>query len=68
MAPNGCHLVACSEDVAFACHFVVPHLPPTIPLYSRSTIDIGYNSKKLSKMVGNSASYPVHSRHSELLE
>ena len=25
---NGCHLAVFSEDVAFACHFVVPRLPP----------------------------------------
>ena len=53
-----------SKDVAPACYFVAPHLPPPY----RSASGIGYASKNyLSKMVGNPASYPVHSRYSELL-
>ena len=43
---NGCHLAVFSLDVAFACHFMATHLPPTFPLY-RSTTGIGYGSKKL---------------------
>ena len=43
------------EDIAFARHFVAA-LPPC-----GSAIDIGYASKKLSKMAGNSASYSPNS-------
>ena len=39
---------------------------PTFHPY-RSASGIGYTSKKLSKIAGNSDSYPVYSRHSELL-
>ena len=53
-----------NEDVAFAQHFVAPHLPSTLPPYSNAS-GIGYTSKK-SKMAGNSATYPVYSRCSEL--
>ena len=53
---NRRHLAGFSEDVAFAHHFVATHLPPTLLPY-RSAIGIGYASKKLSKMAGNSASY-----------
>ena len=42
--------------VAFAHHFVATHPPPTLPP-CRSATDIGYTSKKLSKMAGNLASY-----------
>ena len=63
---NGCHLAGFSEDVTFACHFVAPHLPPTLPPY-KSASGVGYTTKKLSKMVGNSASYWVYSRHSEFI-
>ena len=52
---NGCHLAIFSVDVALACHFVAPY-PPTLLLY-RSASGIGYTSKQLSKMAGNSASY-----------
>ena len=52
--------VVFSEDVAFACHFVVTCPPPTLPPY-RSVSGIGYTSKKLSKMAGKPASYPVYS-------
>ena len=51
---NGSHLAVSSEDVAFTCHFVVPRPP------YRSASGIGYASKKLSKMAGNTASYPVY--------
>ena len=53
---NGCYLAGFGEDVAFAHHFVATHPPPTLPP-CRSATDIGYTSKKLSKMAGNSASY-----------
>ena len=59
---NGSHLAVFNEDKAFACHFVTPRL---LPPY-RSASGIGYASKKLSKMMNISASYPVYSRHSEL--
>ena len=57
---NGCHLAVFSLDVAFAHHFMAICLLPTIPPY-RNASDIGYASKKLSKMVGNSASYLLNS-------
>ena len=50
------HLAGFSEDVPFACHFVATLPPPTLPS-CRSATGIGYASKKLSKMAGNSASY-----------
>ena len=59
---NRSHLAVFSEDVAFAHHCMAP-CPPT-PY--RSTSGIGYAGTRLSKMVSNSASYPVYSRHSEL--
>ena len=63
---NGSLLAVFSEDVDFAHHFVALHLPaPTLPPY-RSASGIGYVSKKLSKMAGNSTSYLVYNRHSEL--
>ena len=49
-----------SEDVAFARHFVAYHPPPTLPP-CRSATNIGYTSKKLTKMAGNSASYSPNS-------
>ena len=54
---NGCHLAVLNLDVAFACHFVATHPPPP---YSNAS-GIGYASKKLSKMVDNSACYPLNS-------
>ena len=51
---NGCHLADFSEDVAFACHLVATHPPPTLPPYNSAT-GIGYASKSLFKKVGNSA-------------
>ena len=56
---DGSHLAVYSEDVAFARHFIAPRPP-------YSTSGVCYASKKLSKMVGNSASYPVYSRLNEL--
>ena len=57
---NGCHLADFSENVACARHFVASHPPPTLQP-CRSTTDIGYTSKKLSKMMENSASYSPNS-------
>ena len=57
---NGCHLAGYSEEVAFARHFVASHPPSTLPT-CRSATDIGYTSKKLSKMMENSASYSPNS-------
>ena len=57
---SGSHLAVFSEDVAFARHFIAPHPP------YRSTSGVCYASKKLSKMTGNSASYPVYSKLNEL--
>ena len=56
-------LTSCEDlatALAFAHHFVAPHPPHTLPPYT-SASSIGYASKKLSKMVGNLASYPVYS-------
>ena len=58
MAPMG-HLVVFSVDVALAHHIVANYLPTLLPY--RSASDIGYASKRLSKMVANSASYPLNS-------
>ena len=59
---NGCHLAGFGdgEDVAFAHHFVATHPPPTLPS-CKSATGIGYASKKLSIIVGNSASYSLNS-------
>ena len=62
---NGSHFPVLSEDVALARHFVATRPPPILPP-CRSATDIGYASKKLSKMVGNPANYPVYSRYNEL--
>ena len=56
---NGCHLTVFSEGVAFPHHCVVPQPPPSHPI----TVLVVF--KILAKMVDNSASYPVYSRHSE---
>ena len=55
---NGCHLAVFSVNVAFACHFMATHSPPTLPP-CKSASGIVYASKK-SKMVGNLASYPLN--------
>ena len=57
---NAWHLASFNEDIAFSCHFVATHLPPTLPPY-RSASGIGYTSKKLFKMPGNSARYSPNS-------
>ena len=52
----GCHLAGFCEDVAFACHFVATHPPP--PSHPVGVLLVlATPGKKLSKMVGNSASY-----------
>ena len=56
----GCHLAGFSEVITFAGHFVATQLPSTLPTY-RSTTGIGYASKILSKMAGNSTSYAPNS-------
>ena len=45
---NGCHLAVFSEDVAFARHFMAPHLHRTLPPF-RSASGIGYTSKNYLK-------------------
>ena len=62
MAPMVVISPVLSEDVALARHFVATRSPPTLPP-CRSATDIGYPSKKLSKMAGNPASYPVYCRY-----
>ena len=56
---NECYLAVFSEHIAFAHHFVAP-CPPV------GTLVVLATPVKLSKMVGNSDSYPVQYRHSEL--
>ena len=51
---HGCHLAVFSVNIVLACHFMTLH-----PY--RNACGIDYASKKLSKMVGNSASYPFNS-------
>ena len=41
---NGSHFPVCSEDVAFAHHFMATRLPLILPPY-KSAGDIGYISK-----------------------
>ena len=57
---NGIHVAVSSEDVAF---------PATLWLPARShPIEVPVVSvKKLFKMVGKPASYPMYSRYNELL-
>ena len=57
---NECHLAVFTEDLAFARHFVATRPPPTLPPCG-SASGIDYPVKKLSKMVGYSASYPFNS-------
>ena len=54
-----------SEDEAFACHFMAPDLPPP-PFHPVGVLVVLVTPVKIMKMAGNSASYPVYSRHSEL--
>ena len=62
---NESNLAVFSEDITFVHHFMAPYLTNTLPPY-RSASGIRYTSKKLSKMVSNSASYSVYTRQSEL--
>ena len=57
---TGCHLAGFSEIVTFASHFVATCPPPTLPPYRNAT-GIGYASKQLPKVVGNSAGYASNS-------
>ena len=61
--PNGCHLAGFSEDGAFAHHFVATHPLPTLPPSHPVGVllILAMPVKKLSKMVGNSASYSSNS-------
>ena len=62
---NRCHLAVFIEDVAFACHFMATCLPPPSSPIGVLVV-LGISVKKLSKMAGNSASYQMYSRYSEL--
>ena len=63
---NGSHFPVPSEDVAFARHFVATRpAPPSHPV--GVLLLLATPVKKLSKMVGNPASYPVYSTYNELL-
>ena len=67
VATNGSHLAAFSEDVAFAYHSMAPHLPLTVNSHPIGVLVVLVTPvKNQSKIAGNSASYPVHGRHSEL--
>ena len=55
---NGCHLAGFSQDVAFARRFVASH-PPSHP--AGVLLILATPVKKLSKLVGNSASYSPNS-------
>ena len=57
--PFGYHLAAFSVDIAFAHHFVGTRPPLTLP--SVGVLVVLATPVKLSKMVGNSASYPLNS-------
>ena len=57
MAP--CHLAVFGVDVAFGCHFVATSLISTFSPYG-SANGISYTSKNLSRMAGNSVSYPLN--------
>ena len=61
---NGSDFPVFSEDVAFAYHFVA-----TCPLSHPVGVLLLLTTpvKKLSKMAGNPASYPVNSRYNDLL-
>ena len=58
------HLPPCrsTSDISYAGknHFMATYLLLTLSPYSNVS-GIGYGSKKLSKMAGNSASYPLNS-------
>ena len=57
---NGCHLAGFSEDVTFACHFVATcQPPPSHPI--GVLLVLAMPVKKLSEMMGNSASYSANS-------
>ena len=56
---NACHLAGSNEDVALAHHFVATHLPP--PSYPIGVLLALAMPVKISKMVGNSASYSLNS-------
>ena len=58
--PNGCHLAGFSEDIAFARHFVATYAPP--PSHPVGVLPVLLATPvKLSKMVGNLASYSPNS-------
>ena len=61
---NGCYLAVFSENIVFAHHFVAPNHP--LPIGVLVVFVVATTVKKLSKMVDNSASYTVNSRHDEL--
>ena len=60
ISPNT-NLSGFSEDLALAYHFVAICPSPILPPY-RSTIGVGYASRKLSKMAENSACFSTNSR------
>ena len=63
---NGSRLVVFSDDVALPTNSWLPALPP--PFHPIGVLVVlAMPVIKLSKMVGNSISYPVYSRYSELL-
>ena len=57
---NGHHLAVFSINITFTHHFVAPHHPPP-SIHMGELVALAMPVKKLSKMVGNTASYPFNS-------
>ena len=54
------------KTVAFACHFVATHPPPTLPP-CRSATDIGYTSKQVDILISkNQALQILYLKHTTL--
>ena len=58
---SGYHLAVFSEDLAVACYFVATRPPPTLLPCRNAIVVLTTPVKKLSKMVGYSASYSFNS-------
>ena len=52
---NGCHLAVFSADITIACHFTATYSPP--PSHPIVVPVVLATPGKISKVVGNSASY-----------
>ena len=60
------HLAVFSDDIGFACHFMGACLALTLSYYRSASGMATPVKNHLVKLVGNLASYPVYSRHSDL--